>query len=352
MKLLNKFGFTGRLGAREDGVSRAIEVVVRPNGQGLGFGDFTESSALVVNKKLVAEWSGVEYKEAEVVAIKKTKKIMTEQIADSKSWKKGNKEKQNVKNVSMTDFLDKKNIGETDKLVIIDMRGEQTRVLTDYSEINTIPIEDENFLPKIGQELLYNINLVVDLIEIDVTKESKSLSQESKKVNIISNEINILENQLERDGPRLQRLENVMMILNRVNERQKKEISSSKNNGNKRKNMDDFNENIGDNMNYNNIINDDINDKISSSSHSGTEITLSAISSLFKTLHSNYKEEFHIFGIINLLPNMIYPVLMKLFNDWQPLLDPYKVTEVYVDGTTLCDYFDQIGETALTAQTR
>ena len=352
MKLLNKFGFTGRLGAREDGVSRAIEVVVRPNGQGLGFGDFTESSALVVNKKLVAEWSGVEYKEAEIVETKKTKKIMTEQIADSKSWKKGKKEKQNVKNVSMTDFLDKKDNGETDKLVIIDMRGEQTRVLTDYSEINNIPVEDENALPKIGQELLYNINLVVDLIEIDVTKESKILSQESKKVNIISNEINILGNQIERDAPRLQRLENIMMILNRVNERQKKETLSSKSNGNKRKNMDDDDESNTDNSSYKNIITIDRDEKISSKSNSDAGITLSAISSLFKTLHSNYQEEFHIFGIINLLPNIIYPVLMKLFNDWQPLLDPFRATEVFVDGTILCDYFDQIGETALTAQTR
>eukprot|EP01032_Pedospumella_encystans_P022186 gene22186-25143_t len=31
LKLLQKFGFTGRLGAKENGVSRAIEVVVRPN---------------------------------------------------------------------------------------------------------------------------------------------------------------------------------------------------------------------------------------------------------------------------------------------------------------------------------
>ena len=193
MKLLNKFGFTGRLGAKENGVSRAIEVVVRPNGQGLGFGDFTESSALVVNKKLVAEWSGVEYVEDEAtLELKRSKKIVTEQIADSKSWKKNRKEKQQVKSVKVSDYLDGKTADVDSKVVIIDMRGEQTRVLTDYFEMNTVSADDENEPPKLGQELLYNINLVVDLLEIDVTQQSNKLLQESQKVEIITSDIELL----------------------------------------------------------------------------------------------------------------------------------------------------------------
>eukprot|EP01031_Cornospumella_fuschlensis_P041297 gene41297-50402_t len=47
-KLLQKFGFKGRLGAQEDGISKAIEVTVRPPGLGLGFGD---ESKLVKDKK-------------------------------------------------------------------------------------------------------------------------------------------------------------------------------------------------------------------------------------------------------------------------------------------------------------
>ena len=41
-KLLDKFGFTGRLGAHEDGISKAIEVTIRPDGMGLGFCNFKE----------------------------------------------------------------------------------------------------------------------------------------------------------------------------------------------------------------------------------------------------------------------------------------------------------------------
>jgi hypothetical protein len=47
-KLLDKFGFKGRLGAREDGISKAIEVTIRPDGMGLGFGNFKEATKLEV----------------------------------------------------------------------------------------------------------------------------------------------------------------------------------------------------------------------------------------------------------------------------------------------------------------
>lgn len=49
-KFLEKFGFQGRLGANETGVTRAIEVVVRPEGLGLGFGDFKEATGLEVGR--------------------------------------------------------------------------------------------------------------------------------------------------------------------------------------------------------------------------------------------------------------------------------------------------------------
>jgi tuftelin-interacting protein 11 len=336
MKLLNKFGFTGRLGAKENGVSRAIEVVVRPNGQGLGFGDFTESSALVVNKKLVAEWSGVEYVEDEAtLEAKRAKKIVTEQIADSKSWKKNRKEKQQVKSVKVSDYLDGKAADANSKVVIIDMRGEQTRVLTDYSEMNVVSADEENEAPKLGQELLYNINLVVDLLEIDVTQQSKKLSQETQKVNIITSDITLLESQSGNDLPRLKRLENVMKILDKVAEKQKKELN--------KKNAEDLLKRDTDDNDM------DVECTVIEPEY---EITLSAISTLFQTLHKNYTEEFHIFGLIQLLPSLLSPVLQRMFSTWQPLLEPDKMAEIHTAGSALGDYFESIGEHTLRAQTR
>ena len=83
-----------------------------------------------------------------------------------------------------------------------------------------------------------------------------------------------------------------------------------------------------------------------------TDITLSAITSLFQTLHSNFKEEFHIFGLINLLPTMIYPVLVKRFENWEPLSEPMLIADINIESTVLCDYFDKVGERSLTSQTR
>lgn len=337
MKLLNKFGFTGRLGAKENGVSRAIEVVVRPNGQGLGFGDFTESSALVVNKKLVAEWSGVEYVEDEAtIELKRSKKIVTEQIADSKSWKKNRKEKQQVKSVKVSDYLDGKTADVDSKVVIIDMRGEQTRVLTDYSEMNVISADDENEAPKLGQELLYNVNLVVDLLEIDVTQQSKKLLQETQKVDIITSDIELLGSQTGNDLPRLKRLENVMKILDKVAEKQKKELC--KQNAEHPMKRDD--------------VDDNDMDVECAIAEPEFEITLSAISALFQTLHKNYSEEFHIFGLIQLLPSMIIPVLQRMFSTWQPLVNPDRMAEIHTAGSALGDYFESIGEHTLRSQTR
>jgi hypothetical protein len=341
MKLLNKFGFTGRLGAREDGVSRAIEVVVRPNGQGLGFGDFTESSALPVNKKLVAEWSGVEYKETEDTAAigKKAKKNFTELIADSNSWKKSRKDKQPVKTVTVSDFLELKATDEDKKMVIIDMRGEQTRVLTDYSEISAVPLEVENSTPKLGQELLYNINLVVELLEIDVTKQSRKVSNESQKVNVITSDIELLEMQVERDTPRLMRLESVMKILDKVSEKQKKVVENYRN----------ISDNASSIMGGSDT---PVNKAAVGGGGSDGDITLSAISSLLQTLHKNFTEEFHIFGLIQLLPSLISPVLIRMFFSWQPLEDPDRMAEIHTAGSALGDYFEAIGEHSLRAQTR
>ncbi|CAN0490764.1 unnamed protein product, partial [Discosporangium mesarthrocarpum] len=45
-KLLMKMGFKGRLGKNEDGVTRQLEVKLRPGVSGLGFGGFKEATSL------------------------------------------------------------------------------------------------------------------------------------------------------------------------------------------------------------------------------------------------------------------------------------------------------------------
>ncbi len=62
-KLLAKMGFTGRLGKQSSGVTRQIEVKLRPQGIGLGFGNFKESSTLRINREIEADRTGVSMKE-------------------------------------------------------------------------------------------------------------------------------------------------------------------------------------------------------------------------------------------------------------------------------------------------
>merc|ERR1719253_840503 len=56
------------------GISRPVEVVVRPHGLGLGFGNFTEQSQLKVNRQIEAEVRGLAPPEKEKEKEKKEKR--------------------------------------------------------------------------------------------------------------------------------------------------------------------------------------------------------------------------------------------------------------------------------------
>jgi Tuftelin interacting protein N terminal/G-patch domain len=66
LKLMKKMGFTGRLGKHETGVTRQLEVKLRPNGIGLGFGNFKEAATLKVNREIEADRQGKTVEELEI----------------------------------------------------------------------------------------------------------------------------------------------------------------------------------------------------------------------------------------------------------------------------------------------
>lgn len=51
--MMAKMGFKGRLGKHEDGVTRQLEVKVRPGLSGLGFGNFKEATTLKVQTHML-----------------------------------------------------------------------------------------------------------------------------------------------------------------------------------------------------------------------------------------------------------------------------------------------------------
>eukprot|EP01041_Mallomonas_annulata_P000909 gene909-1764_t len=299
-KLLDKFGFSGRLGAREDGVSSAIEVRVRPGGLGLGFGDFKEAPALPSNKKFEAEWRGVEYEEEE-----ETVKSVVEKMAGSKSWKRtasGKKKSanQNIGMISAEELIKqaKENLNVSKKQVIIDMRGSQTRVMTDLSNISS-STPSHLGVPKFGEEFLYNINLVVDLSEMSLFENVKRLQFNLNRINTIQSDITLLENTSQRDKNRLDKLIRIEKILQRVQDKLEQDIHS---------------------------------------------ITIEAVIQVFETLQNNFTEEFTLFGLVHILPRIASPILKLQLSDWKPLQDPHLIIRMEDSWETLLRSLVRTGE--------
>ena len=192
-----------------------MEVVVRPTNLGLGFGEQLEASALKVNKKIEAEWRGIEYKDEDAYIPE------VEKLVDAKSWKKGAKgkaskktgehvqynvftqskdkacvhmcESNHIHTCNITGTLSSAELmhqymssmsketndkGEAASVTIIDMRHAEARVLTNLADINgqskieSYLEEQRKKAPKLGQELLYNINLIAEQHDTEVMRIS------------------------------------------------------------------------------------------------------------------------------------------------------------------------------------
>lgn len=157
-----------------------MEVVVRPTNLGLGFGDQVEASALKVNKKIEAEWKGVKFADEDeyIPAVEK--------MADAKNWKKKKESRSSRSSLKQPkgsaelyeEYLSINPPGDGDKLdapvTIIDMRHKETRIITSMNDINiqskieTYLEEQQKKPPKLGQELLYNINLIAESQDVEV----------------------------------------------------------------------------------------------------------------------------------------------------------------------------------------
>jgi tuftelin-interacting protein 11 len=73
------------------------------------------------------------------------------------------------------------------------------------------------------------------------------------------------------------------------------------------------------------------------------------VCSLVRTLHQNFSEEFQIFGLINLLPNLISRVIVA--EAWDPFLDYAYLCEIYDSLSPLVEYFEAQDQRQLARQT-
>jgi tuftelin-interacting protein 11 len=218
MKLLAKMGYqgSGGLGAKrkksktsgfevapKGGISRPVEVVVRPSNLGLGFGNFKEATKLKSNQQIEAEIRGKELPKEED---KKTGSIMgrqpmessplptTEELLQQKSWKRGAKQASSHtqtirKVVPYTDLLNKQK-----RPAIIDMRGPS--VATD--DIGEVPV---------AAELLHNASILLNTYENKLHSTSHFLQTSKQKLQSLQSDLDNMERRKKEGSERMLKLQ-------------------------------------------------------------------------------------------------------------------------------------------------
>lgn len=302
-KLLDKFGFKGRLGANEDGISAAVEVKVRPSTMGLGFGDFVEASALEVNKRLEAELKKEEYiplpKKGRLVETDKDE-FTVEKRAASLAWKKGmtpavgDKHKRGVRGTKVL-FRDAMEIMQTEQVegvkpLFIDMRGPTPKVVSDIKDVHTNEdsmISAQDIVkPKLGQELLYNVNIMVDGIARELDFEARKYRQIVTKCDGLSNQKIELKKIIIEEETKLDRLNKIYLILGRIEEKIDNEMSA---------------------------------------------ISAEDIFRAFAALKAKFTLEYSLLGITELLPHICRRMVSCRFGPtWEPLSCPSLIAETFV----------------------
>ncbi len=269
-KLLAKMGFTGRLGKQSTGVTRQVEVKLRPNGIGLGFGNFKEASTLKINREIEADRIGVSMEEEEGGQLQ-TEIVSGIPRTREGSWKKGKKGKPKL--VMADNILEEERSieGETkqQQQTILDMRGPQTRVITDAAEL-AHPTTSDIHPPALGEELLHNVSLVVSLLEAELRSLLARVRSEEVRAAASLKEGEEYENRFSKGKSQLERLSSIRSILNKVN----------------------------------------------------SSVSVTDIAEKFCFLKENYSEEYGLFDLDRLVPTLGAPIVKKDIAEWKPLLDP------------------------------
>ena len=243
LKLLAKMGYKGsgglgsnRLKAKEasspakdapvevsevkKGISRPIEVVVRPANLGLGFGNFKEASQLKVNRRIEAEVRGIELPDKKIrteddskdswgPASKSSAFPSTDELLLQKPWKRGaaRRTKKPVV-ISFTELLEREKSQAQNGPVILDMRGPSEGI----ANKNT-----EGGKPALAEELLYNISFLLNTHENRIHSSSHFLKSMERKVESLKSDIEDSERQIRGGKERTGKIEIVLALLDQVN---------------------------------------------------------------------------------------------------------------------------------------
>lgn len=219
MKMLSKMGFKGRLGKDERGVSSTIEVVQRPSLMGIGYGNFTEASALKHNRKLQRELKG-ETVEDEAARKRQEAEALEE---DDSLWRKrkavsvGGGAAKKYKRAADVSHEAQAKAKTKRSDVILDMRGPDVRVLSNVSDAYDVdPQRLEAAKPKLGEELIHNVRMVVNLAQGQIYDLTSKLDRSDENVASLKKEAKIIKSQVAMETVRLRHIEAMMTRMRQL----------------------------------------------------------------------------------------------------------------------------------------
>ncbi len=223
------------------GISRPVEVVVRPANLGLGFGSFKEATKLKTNQQIEAEVRGIDWKKQEEGRKKKEeeenrkkqelrgfhelKRLIptTESLLSSSNWRKEKGKKRKRKDestkrniISYQDLI--KPDGTTDKNVIIDMRGPSVTNInpSSLSESRQDQESTDAKQVQLGEELLHNITFLVNTYENKLHSTSHFVNSSKNKAKSIQSDIEGLIQRRKDVQARKKKLQNVLDIIEKI----------------------------------------------------------------------------------------------------------------------------------------
>lgn len=231
-KLLQKFGFSGRLGAKETGISQAIEATVRPVGVGLGFGN--------ADSKANSESFEIQ-REQKDFKIDKKRKSPHESKVHNKRAKKTSHQRNIIENLlNEGDFTRKRVeiVDMTKKRKINNNTGSDDDVLSlsdedegDNSDESVFNVELD--LPNKGEEAGENDTDIIqryyqtrhfmrferssaDSLPLPLQDIERRLKDKENQQRILNNKIGMIEHRSYQNNLKLKRLRAISDRLNEV----------------------------------------------------------------------------------------------------------------------------------------
>ncbi|KAG7373747.1 GC-rich sequence DNA-binding factor-like protein [Nitzschia inconspicua] len=245
------------------GISRPVEVVVRPANLGLGFGNFKEATQLKTNRQIEAEVRGIDL-EAEQQKKKRQRQQRrndgstdffeedlddddenddnnnygpsrsssaipsTNDLLSSQSWKRSRtankkfKKSQTPKVIPYQELLQQQQQKQNQAAgttVIIDMRGpnyQTPQALQQQQQQQQQHKIDTPTTVPLGEELLYNLSFLLNTYENKLHSSAVFAKSTQQKVTSIETDITDLEQRYQTTQQRLQKMETALQIVQSI----------------------------------------------------------------------------------------------------------------------------------------